>query len=102
MPPSQSSGEPTYSDRGFAFWEPIKGSYGTSIEVHESSAAMEPHLWVTTRGPCHLTGAPREHPGIPFGVADGSLGAHLSMDEARDLRDKLDAAIKHSEERFGV
>jgi hypothetical protein len=92
--------QPKYSDRGFAFWEPIKASYGAEIDVHESSAAAGPHLWINIEGDCHLTDAPPRTPGIPGGVAKGSAAAHLTMDAARALRDQLDAAIRHSEDRF--
>lgn len=92
--------EPTYSSRGFAHWDPINASYGSEIDVYESSAAAAPHLWVSITGDCHLTATPREHPGVPFGIASGNSAAHLSMDQTRELIAKLQAAVEHSERRF--
>lgn len=91
---------PEYSDRGFAGWVPIAAQHGHVVEVYESSSAEGPHLWVSVRGECHLDGPAKPCAGIPAGVAPGYNAAHLSMDAARLLRDQLDAAIKHSEDRF--
>jgi hypothetical protein len=101
--PSQSDAHltPTYSGRGFAYWEPIRASYGAQIDVHESSAASEPHIWIDVAGDCHLDEPPHPHPGVDAGIAKGSAAAHLSIEAAKRFRDQLDAAIKHSEERFG-
>jgi hypothetical protein len=91
---------PTYSDRGFARWEPVSASYGAEINVYESSAAEGPHIWINIAADCHLEEPPRDHPSVPYGIATGSAAAHLSMEQAHELRDKLDAAIRHSEATF--
>lgn len=94
--------EPEYSDRGFAHWPPVESSYGATVRVYESSAAENPHLWVNIDGDCHLSGHAEPFPGLPWGKAPGAVSAHLTMNQARELRDRLDAAITHSEQRFGV
>lgn len=94
------STEPNYSGRGFAHWEPVESTYGGEVRVYESSAASGPHIWINVSGECHLDGHPKPHPGLAFGLAPGSTSAHLTMRSARDLRDRLTAAIEHSEERF--
>jgi hypothetical protein len=95
--------EPTYSPRGFAFWEPTPSTYGAPVSVYESSAATAPHLWISIDGECHISGdvVPfNDISGLVRSKGAGSIAAHLTMDQARDVRDKLDAAIHHSEERF--
>lgn len=100
------STEPTYSDRGFARWEPVDSTYGAKTSVYESSAAEAPHLWVSIDGEAHVSGEVRPFAsaaanGLVRGTAAGSIHAHLTMDQARELHRRLGAAIEHSETRFG-
>jgi hypothetical protein len=77
--------EPTYSDRGFAFFEPTLTDYGATIQISESSAASGPHLWLRTEQP------PPEYPGA---LKEASTSAHMTLKQAEEIRDKLDAAIE--------
>jgi hypothetical protein len=64
---------------------------------------MAPHLWVSIDGECHISGDVQpfhDISGLVRSTGAGSIAAHLTMEQARDLRDKLDAAIAHSEARF--
>lgn len=74
--------EPTYTDRGFAHWEPVEADREITVRIYESSSA-DPHVWM---------------------VVEDGLGhvptAHLGLEAARAVRDTLDAAIKHTEDRF--
>jgi hypothetical protein len=70
--------EPEYelSQRGFKYLAPITCTYGTEVRVYESSAAESPHLWVALKE-TRLEGRGEAH-------------AHLSFEQARELRDQLD------------
>lgn len=41
----------TLSERGFASLPEMPSTYGGGIRVYESSAAMEPMLWIAARSP---------------------------------------------------
>lgn len=69
--------EPTYTERGLKRWPEIAGPFGQRISVNESSVADAPHLWLEIQNDF------------------GNAGAHLSLDQAAQLRDTLDAAISH-------
>lgn len=69
----------TLTDRGFRHWEPIPTSYGHEIRVYESSAASAPHIWLAVDGEKAIT----DFPGT----------AHLTLDQAKAVRDALDEAI---------
>lgn len=86
---------PTISDRGFAHWPTMPTSYGHAIDVRESSAASGPHLWLDITGRCHLEGAPEAHVSSPYGIAQGSAAAHLSLTQARELHHRLGVAIAY-------
>jgi len=76
--------------RGFINFDQFTDSYGASVIVRESSA-VNPHVWVFIEG--GSTVAAPGTPGIPEGRSnDGS--AHLTVEQATQLRDALDAFIK--------
>jgi hypothetical protein len=78
-----NAGEPMFSDRGLAYWPVTPTDNGERIHVYESSAADAPHLWL----------------GVSVS-AKASAAVHLTPDQARVIRDQLDAAITHVEARF--
>lgn len=68
--------EGEFSDRGFFYWTPIETAYGHRLTVHESPAAWVPHMWLRV-----------EH-------SDDCLAAHLTVDQARTLRDQITAWLE--------
>ena len=87
-----SDPDPTRSTtpRGFTTFLEITDSYGASVIVRESSAALAPHVWLFLSG--GKTQAPPGTPGLPAGyLNDGS--AHLSLEQATRVRDALTAFI---------
>jgi len=77
--------------RGFINFDHFTDSYGATVTVRESSAALAPHVWVFVEG--GTTAAEPGTPGIPEGRKnDGS--AHLNVEQATRLRDALDAFIR--------
>lgn len=88
------------TDRGFEDYANFKSTYGHEVTVRESSAAMAPHVWVFGEGEVHLRDDPRPFPGIPFGIANASMGLHLTVEQAKILRDGLDDFIERVEERW--
>ena len=86
----------TVSERGFTGYDEFSDAYGAQVTVHESSAASAPHVWVRVRG--GGTECPPGFPGIPEGhVNDGA--AHLNAEQARRLRDALDAFLAENGDR---
>lgn len=84
------------TDRGFKHYEPTitDTDRGEKVRVYESSAADGPYLWLSVEGEAYLDGPGVVFPGIPFGVAPATCAAHLTLDQAREIRDRLDAAIR--------
>lgn len=76
------------SDRGFKQYEPVRTAYGHDVTVYESSAASSPHLWlrIEESDESHRMGMHEEA---------GNMGAHLTLEQAAEIRDQLDAAIKN-------
>lgn len=73
------------NDRGFhQYGAPVLTSYGEKVEVFESSIAKGPHCWlrVYDDGDAKVS----QHVGK-------SMSAHLSLDEAIAIRDRLSAFI---------
>ncbi|WP_043654583.1 hypothetical protein [Nocardia thailandica] len=63
-----------YSVRGFFHWAPVETAYGDEVSVYESSAASAPHVWLRIED------------------KDGrDIAAHLAVDQARTIRDQIDA-----------
>jgi hypothetical protein len=73
-------------DRGFlGYGSPLTCSYGTSIEVYESSSAEGPHAWLKMR------------------QGDRSEAfAHLSEEQARALVARLSAWLEDIPQRWGA
>lgn len=73
------------TDRGFLDFEGITDSYGAKVTVYQSSAAVSPHVWLGIRG--------------GSGNEQGSNAAsHLNLEQARAIRDALDAFLKDAED----
>lgn len=103
-----------YSERGFAqYVRDLPTSYGATISVYESSAAMSPHVWISIDGECHMNPPDQEprwysKPGMVGGkpypglrMVDGSLSAHLDYEQAVKVRDALTEWIDMVPERWG-
>lgn len=75
--------KPTYSNRGFASFDPIGDTYGSTVTVRESSSAEAPCVWVAFEVPPSF-----DHPG---GI---DLAAHLSLAAVTKLRDQLSWMIE--------
>lgn len=83
----------TRSDRGFhQYGEPVKTSYGDMIEVYESSSAEGPHVWLGVDG---------TKSGITTQQACDHV-AHLSLEQAIAIRDRLTAFIDEVPARWGA
>ena len=76
----------TYSERGFAQYEPMVCSYGTTVRLAESSAAFVDRVWLFLDG---LTGPGQAN----HSSAPGESSAHLTYENAVQLRDQLSAWI---------
>lgn len=83
--------EVTYSERGFAQYEPMVCSYGTTVRLAESSAAFVDRLWLFLDG---LTGPGQAN----HDSAPGESAAHLTYENAVQLRDQLSAWIATHED----
>ena len=86
--PVISPADPTFvtTDRGFTIPEPITTSERITVTVHESSAAMGPHIWVKVEDPLGVYNPAH---------APMKAVAHLTMEEAARLRDTLDWVIRN-------
>ena len=86
---------PEKSERGFAQFPEVECSYGSKVKVYESSAASGPHLWLNVDS---RPWANPEH----FAYKDNfaaQASAHLTLDQARDLCNRLQTAIMFMEQR---
>ena len=77
---------PSFSDRGFAHFNPVPSEYGGDVRVSESSAASGPHLWLRIVSPVDLNDR--------YGPQQESV-AHLTLENATTLRDQLTYLINH-------
>jgi len=75
---------PSISDRGFAHWPVVESDYGAEILVYESSAVNGPFFWISI-----------DQPEIQ-GFAGSITATHITLEQAWQLRDTLDAAIEKS------
>lgn len=87
MGAEDNGGLVTFSERGFPQTEPIECDYGNVVNVRGSSAASAPHIWLDVT-PVR----------VPPDDRDQSVAAHLSLNQARRLRDLLDALIDYHEQ----
>lgn len=72
-----------FNDRGFATYGlPLLTAYGHRISVYESSAASAPHMWLSLSPSDQITSG-----------ADDDRAAHLNLNQAIALRDRVDAFI---------
>ena len=71
------------TDRGFTVYDEFTDKYGSKIRVQESSIATEPCCWI-------------------FADAASSMAAttqpHLTVEQAKRVRDALDAFIQEHED----
>lgn len=80
--------EITLNGRGFEkYGDNVTGDYGELIRVCESSAARGPHCWLEIESPMEKYG--------------GMAAAHLTLDQAIAIRDRLSAFIDHAPKRWG-
>ena len=92
MTTGNKSGLPpkTFTHRGFGVYlNDMPTDYGDTVSVSESSCATDYRAWLRVRGVAHLTGNPEAHAGISHGIATGSIAAHLTVEQARSIRDAL-------------
>ena len=66
------------TERGFTIYDQIADSYGSDVRVQHSSAATAAKVWIF----CSKHGFPQE-----------SASPHLNLDQAKRVRDALDAFI---------
>jgi hypothetical protein len=70
------------TERGFVIYDEFTDTHGTGIRVQESSSAEESRCWI-----------------FADGTARGTSGApHLNVEQAKRVRDALDAFISEHEE----
>lgn len=75
--------------RGFSMYGDFKDERGCRIRVQESSAVGDPRTWVmitNDAGTYHRT------------PISGDCSAHLTVDQARQMRDALDRFIADAED----
>jgi hypothetical protein len=66
------------TSRGFDTYDEFRDSYGAAVTVRQSSAASGAHVWLFAEG---------------GGVDRNDGAAHLTVDQARRVRDALDVFI---------
>lgn len=73
--------DPTeFTPRGFAIYGTIRDDRGSEITVQESSAADDSFVWLWLR---------------TTSVTESAAAAHLSVEQATELRDALNRFLKH-------
>lgn len=102
------------SDRGFfQHLRDFPTEYGNKVSVYESSSAEGPKVWLTLGGECHLEPPEQEprwyskptmlagkpYPGIR--LVDGTMSAHMNLEQAIAVRDALTEWIDTVPERWG-
>lgn len=82
-----SAPDPVETQRGFLVYGggPFPTSYGHELRVQESSSAEGPHVWIF----------------IGESGTTKSMDPHLSLEEAIDLRDRLNQFISMTTARWG-
>lgn len=82
--------------RGFKQSEELICTYGTKVRVQESSAAMEPHIWIYMDQPHDINSAciamqtDQEYTG-----EYSTASAHLTLEQAKEIRDALTHLIEN-------
>lgn len=83
-----------FNERGFAIYEEFTDSYGSEVRVQESSSAMGPHCWIFCAN--ENFGYPD-----PKGKDRSKVWTpHLTLEQARRVRDALNAFIVHAGTRW--
>jgi hypothetical protein len=75
------------TERGFAIYVEFVDTYGSNVRVQESSAASEPKVWIF----CDRS---RGYASDDLGGDRQAATPHLSVEQARCVRDALDEFIK--------
>ena len=82
------------SERGFARMPELLTSYGATVRVYESSAALHPHLWLAISEPNDLNDWVRDYAtGREYTGGYKEAHAHMALEAAEALVDQLQAAI---------
>lgn len=74
---------PVLSERGCGHWPAVKDDYSGRVRVYESSS-VEPHVWL----------AIEENPEVLRFPTPGQGHAHLTIEQAREVRYQLGCAIR--------
>lgn len=69
------------TERGFTIYDDFTDTYGTQIRVQKSSSASGPRCWIFT------------YPA----AGNGAASPHLDVEQAKRVRDALDAFIREHE-----
>lgn len=89
--------EPFYSERGFAqHLRDFPTDHGETVSVYASSADPLDHVWLKLEGEAFIRG-PVQQLGTGERIAQAWLAAHCSVEQAKTVRDALDAWIKSME-----
>jgi hypothetical protein len=95
----------TKSLRGFDGYDEFQDAYGAKVRVYQSSAYMEPCVWVSFEGGelarqtlvsklgIKVTTLLSVHPSPDVEPTVNEAVAHLNRDQARRLRDALDTFL---------
>lgn len=84
----------TTSPRGFEHYgEHVQTSYGHTVKVYESSSAVGPHCWL---------GVVKDFRRSPADLPECDVAAHLSLEQAIAVRDRLTAFIESATERWDL
>lgn len=80
------------NDRGFhQYGEPVRSAYGDLVEVYESSAASAAHCWLRIYD---------DGQSVVRHEKAGDMMAHLTVEQATAVRDRLTAFIDEESERW--
>jgi len=90
QPPGQ--GWPQYG-------KPVRTEYGHHVEVFMSSIAFDPHCWLRIFDPTP-DGSMKIDPITTSPDAGCDIKAHLTLEQAIAIRDRLTAFIEDSDERI--
>lgn len=81
------------------YGDPVPTEYGHHIEVFMSSTAFEPHCWLRIFDPTS-DGTMKVDPITKSPDAGCDLKAHLTLDQAIAIRDRLTAFIEDGDDRM--
>jgi len=85
------------TERGFAIYGETTDSYGHGVTVQESSAATDRFVWIFVKNPPHLPECEEHRPAFDAKRNPRACScpqAHLSVEQAIQVRDALDAFIR--------